>query len=46
MAKLFRFKPWEVDEIGFDFVLGMLSMEAHSRKKEYDQMKNKNGKRF
>lgn len=46
MAKLFRFKPWEVDEIGFDSVLGMLSMEAHSRKKEYDQMKNKNGKRF
>ena len=41
MAKLFKFKPCEVDEIGFDSVLGMLSMEAHSRKKEYAEMKNK-----
>ena len=46
MAKLFRFQPKQVDEIDFDLVLGMLSMEAHSRKKEYDQMKMKNGKRF
>lgn len=44
MAKLFNFKPWEVDEIGFESVLGMLSMEANVRKKEYNQMKNKNGK--
>ena len=40
MAKLFKFKPSEVDEMNFDSVLGMLSMEAHIRKKEHDKMKN------
>ena len=44
MAKIFRFKPWEVDQISFDTVLGMLSMEAQVRKKEHDSVKNKNGK--
>lgn len=44
MAKLFKFCPEKVDNIDFDLVLGMLSMEAYSRKKEYDQSKMKNGK--
>lgn len=40
MAKVFGFRPWEVDKIDFDAVLGMLSMESHSRKKEQDTVKN------
>ena len=40
MAKIFGFRPWEVDEIDFERVLGMLSMEANVRKKEKDQLKD------
>jgi len=40
MAKIFKFKPWEVDKIEFDSVLSMLSLEAYSRKKEHEQVKN------
>jgi len=41
MAKIFKFKPEEVDKIDFDLVLGMLSMESHTRKKEADSLKQK-----
>lgn len=44
MAKLFKFPPWVVDEIDFESVLGMLSMEAHTRKREQQTMKN--GRKF
>jgi len=44
MAKIFKFRPWEVDKIDFDAVLGMLYMESTIRKKEHDSIKN--GRRF
>jgi len=44
MAKLFNFDKEIVDQMDYDSVLGMLSMEAHSRKKQYDQAKMKNGR--
>jgi len=40
MAKIFRFTPDQVDDIDFDTVLGMLSMESHIRKKESNDLKN------
>ena len=46
MAKLFKFDKETVDQLDYDSVLGMLSMEAHSRKKQYDQSKMKNGGKF
>ena len=44
MAKIFKYTPQQVDEIEYETVLGMLSMEASVRKKESAEIK-KNGKR-
>lgn len=41
MAKIFNFDKEIVDKMDYDSVLGMLSMEAHSRKKQYEQSKQK-----
>lgn len=40
MARIFGFRPWEVDQIDFDAVLGMLSMESAVRTKETNEIKD------
>jgi len=40
MAKIFKFKPWEVDVMDFETVLGMLAMESNVRKKENQDIKD------
>jgi len=42
MAKIFRLLPEQVNALGYERVLNFLNLEAEWRKKEAEQMKNRN----
>ena len=42
MAKIFRLLPEQVNDLGYERVLNFLNLEAEWRKKEAEQMKNRN----
>ena len=41
MAKMFQFRPWEVDEIDYLMVLNMLHLESEYTKKQNEEMSRK-----